>query len=911
MPILDFTPSDSVSVYPEDRRRLFRRKAKLGKAVSKASSRGEKVAEEHGASDKFLNSGSTEPFTVPGTSLSFMAYASGGGKRSVLDSNSTFSGREAGGASRAEVYGTSHFGSGYPYGNYGSFVSSRPFPFFFVPVPVSRGFLGGDEYLDMDDDKRPGGTFVTALVQPSYDQNSVTFRLVGDNSSVTRVFDALAANCSIANLSSATTAFSPSPTTWPLPEQIVQYYRASSFALSLDGYNNTATLLVNAPASNDSLLSQIPDTPLPSGLNMTLLECINSTIGASVPLADVESGKGLSSKAIAGIAIGAGGGVAVLIVGALGSKHRQVTLANIRIKLAFRHSKFDRVYRDTAFILSCWLLYSGIETERLSSQGLTTNVCKASTASMMLTSKSSPSESSSVFTDEHNQYNHFFRRKGGGGKGGSSGKGGKSSSKGGSSASSIAKKQGASDAFVNSRGSKSFTVTGSGSSGYPYSSGGGKRIKLPSSSFFNGREAGGGDRNTIYGTSHFGSGYPYGGYGYYVDNRPFPYYFYPVPCSHNYYGGDEYLNATDRPGGNLVTALVNPSYNTSSVTYRLVGDDSSVVAVFDALVANCSVANSSSVFSTFTPSNSVWPLPEQVVQYYRASSFALSLDGYNNTVALPANAPASNNSKPVEMADTPLPSGLNMTFLSCVNYTVGASVPLVETPKKGLSSGQIATIVGASIAGLFLLITTFCCLRGCLKRSRKDKKKKKILQNLDDPVPKIEVVDPSDPKSPPPYTQGFAKDVFDKEAGPKSRPESVDERTLVADSSGRKERWSYASSSASSRSDVSDSIENHTSKNVQDRQAMTNIPDAGSKDTSWLSKIPFPGRFGYRSVKHQSTSSVELPLTDTRHSHELEADRGRGEGTFLSPSHSPFTSRSPSPSPTTPRFPLMHGEEKR
>ncbi|KAL5511199.1 hypothetical protein ACEPAH_4414 [Sanghuangporus vaninii] len=790
MSIPDFPSLDSVSVHTEDRRRLFRRKAKLGKAVLKASSRGEKVAEEHGASDKFLNSGSTEPFTIPGTSLSFMAYASGGGKRTVLDSNSTFSGREAGGASRAEVYGTSHFGSGYPYGNYGSFVSSRPFPFFFVPVPVSRGFHGGDEYLDMDDDKRPGGALVTALAQPYYDQNSVTFRLVGDNSSVTRVFDALVANCSIANLSSAITAFSPSPAVWPLPEQIVQYYRASSFALSLDSYNNSATLLVNAPASNDSLLSQIPDTPLPFGLNMTLLECINSTIGASVPLADIESGKGLSSKAIAGIAIGGGSGVAILIVVILCACCRP-------------RPKFSVI----------------LTQKHLSSQGLTTTVCKASTASMMLTSKSSPSESSSVLTDEYNHYNHLFRRKGGGGKGGRSGKGGKSGSKGGSSASSIAKKKGASDAFVKSRGSKSFTVTGSGSSGYPYSSGGGKRIKLPSSSSFSGREAGGGDRNTIYGTSHFGSGYPYGGYGYYVDNRPFPYYFYPVPCSHNYYGGDEYLNATDRPGGNLVTAIVKPSYNTSSVTYRLVGDNSSIVAVFDALVANCSVANSSSAFSTFTPSNTVWPLPEQVLQYYRASSFALSLDGYNNTAALPANAPASNNSKPVEMADTPLPSGLNMTFLSCVNYTVGASVPLVEPPKKGLSSGQIATIVAASIAGLFLLITTFCCLRGCFKRSRKDKKKKKMVQNLDDPVPKIEVIDSSDPKSPPPYSQGFAKDMFDKEAGPKSRPESIDERTLVADPASRKERWSYASSSADSRSDVSDSIEDHTSKNMQDQQA--------------------------------------------------------------------------------------------
>lgn len=43
----------------------------------------------------------------------------------------------------------------------------------------------------------------------------------------------------------------------------------------------------------------------------------------------------------------------------------------------------------------------------------------------------------------------------------------------------------------------------------------------------------------VYGSSTFGSGYPYGGYGIYVDNRPCPYYFYPVPPANNHYGGDE------------------------------------------------------------------------------------------------------------------------------------------------------------------------------------------------------------------------------------------------------------------------------------------------------------------------------------------------------------------------------------
>lgn len=113
-----------------------------------------------------------------------------------------------------------------------------------------------------------------------------------------------------------------------------------------------------------------------------------------------------------------------------------------------------------------------------------------STHSMMLSSRSSNADLSRSLSDEQN---HLFRRKGGGGKGGGS-RGGKSGSKGGSSPKSVAKKAGASDTFVNSRGSKSFAISGTQSLSYAYSPGGGKRITLPASSSFSGREAGGGDR---------------------------------------------------------------------------------------------------------------------------------------------------------------------------------------------------------------------------------------------------------------------------------------------------------------------------------------------------------------------------------------------------------------------------------
>lgn len=42
----------------------------------------------------------------------------------------------------------------------------------------------------------------------------------------------------------------------------------------------------------------------------------------------------------------------------------------------------------------------------------------------------------------------------------------------------------------------------------------------------------------IVGTSRYGSGWPYGGTGTYVDQRPFPFVFWPIAIHHGYYGND-------------------------------------------------------------------------------------------------------------------------------------------------------------------------------------------------------------------------------------------------------------------------------------------------------------------------------------------------------------------------------------
>ncbi|KLO13516.1 hypothetical protein SCHPADRAFT_940308 [Schizopora paradoxa] len=335
----------------------------------------------------------------------------------------------------------------------------------------------------------------------------------------------------------------------------------------------------------------------------------------------------------------------------------------------------------------------------------------------------------------------LFRRKGGGGGHGGSSHGSSSSGKGGSSGGSKgspAASKGAPKTFTTSRYSNSFSLgTSKGkSTATPYSTGGGKSSIL-SSGMFSGRLSGGGSRTSVYGSRVYGSGYPYGGYGYYVSDRPFPYVFIPVPIHRHYYGCDEYydnVTSTDRPGGNLVSAIVQPSYDTSSVTYRLVGDNNSVSAVFAAVVANCSVANNTGSITAFTPSSDEsgpWPLPEQVIQWYRASSFALTLDGYNNTAALASNQPSSNSSMNfTRLGDTALPANLNMTFLNCINYTTGASVPLTDPSSDKLTSGQIAGIVIGGIVSAFLLfLLGMVCADKCRARRQRKQNRQRILES--------------------------------------------------------------------------------------------------------------------------------------------------------------------------------------
>ena len=126
---------------------------------------------------------------------------------------------------------------------------------------------------------------------------NTTFHIISDNSTVSSLVSSILANCTIFLATNSSSNFTPQPfntntTDAPKPEQVIQYYRASSTVLTLDGYNNSATL------SNDG---NVTDTTLPSGIDTNLLDCLNQTIGAAVPLIDAAPGFTVSVQSMGAV----------------------------------------------------------------------------------------------------------------------------------------------------------------------------------------------------------------------------------------------------------------------------------------------------------------------------------------------------------------------------------------------------------------------------------------------------------------------------------------------------------------------------------------------------------------------------------------------------------------------------------
>ncbi|PVF97198.1 hypothetical protein CPB86DRAFT_786208 [Serendipita vermifera] len=246
-------------------------------------------------------------------------FSRGGGSSFTLGSSSPFAGRLAGGGTREMVVGTPRYGSGYPYGytsgsSYRTGTVGMPFPFGFWPVYYPH-YGHSHQYNNTVEDKRPGGQLVQAAFQPNATQwyisqeaaNNETYWLLGDRESVSAMLQILSGckdcetySCGISNVTEIvpmtmdlvdfsanstntnTTIRSNSSTTPPQVQNVVQYYRASSFALAYTNYTNMYSI---APLNETTDVFWENSTPLPTLLkNSAFMQCVNNTLVAGLPI---------------------------------------------------------------------------------------------------------------------------------------------------------------------------------------------------------------------------------------------------------------------------------------------------------------------------------------------------------------------------------------------------------------------------------------------------------------------------------------------------------------------------------------------------------------------------------------------------------------------------------------------------
>ncbi|KAK7470178.1 hypothetical protein VKT23_001616 [Stygiomarasmius scandens] len=212
-----------------------------------------------------------------GSSWSASSSSNGGGDVSTIPSGNRFAGRRQGGGTRNDVYGTSE----YP-GEQDSGVSGRGFPFYFWPIVWDDNSGDGETVLqDMEvygsvnDPSRPGGPLIFTAFSLSSQAMDATFYIVSDNATVLNIAPFILESCiNFLDLSRSGQSYhelcnsSINSTSAPSANSVIQYYRASSVALTLSRRGDSDML---------KMLS-----PFPSFIDA--LACVNSTIGNGIIL---------------------------------------------------------------------------------------------------------------------------------------------------------------------------------------------------------------------------------------------------------------------------------------------------------------------------------------------------------------------------------------------------------------------------------------------------------------------------------------------------------------------------------------------------------------------------------------------------------------------------------------------------
>ncbi|KAG8843684.1 hypothetical protein FRC20_003768 [Serendipita sp. 405] len=251
--------------------------------------------------------------------------------------------------------------------------------------------------------------------------------------------------------------------------------------------------------------------------------------------------------------------------------------------------------------------------------------------------------------------------------------------------------------------------------------GGGKFVKISKDAEhpFQGRTFGGAKRKEIGGTRAFGSGYPYGGGNQStVAGRPFPFGTWPLYWDQNFMNSSEYGPQYDaiRPGGLVmhVPLRTNPSHFnvTDSEVYYAIGDRDSLLLVMISYVTWCHVTPAwPSKFDPTLPNSTV--KLENVVQYFRASSFALASPAYNNTFARISNSDT--------MDSTPLPEFMEYSpFRECIDHVTRSALAIMNKPPDITVVTNV--IIVFTSAGWIILGAAVCILVGIFYLMRSIKK---------------------------------------------------------------------------------------------------------------------------------------------------------------------------------------------
>ena len=145
--------------------------------------------------------------------------------------------------------------------------------------------------------------------------------------------------------------------------------------------------------------------------------------------------------------------------------------------------------------------------------------------------------------------------------------------------------------------------------------------------------------------------------------------------------------------------------------FYLIGDLSSVSVAQAALTVNCNATSADEPFTALiypTPDGTNithYPETTEIIQFYRTSSFALALSGFNASV-LPEGTVSANAA---------LPNSVDRVFLQCINSTIASTIPISDARKERhlRSAVKLTTILSGVICLLLVALVFTYTTRAC------------------------------------------------------------------------------------------------------------------------------------------------------------------------------------------------------